>query len=578
MEKTLTPQTIHTKSFKSGVDTINNVQNATMTNEVVSNLYWDNDPFAKGIKGTEVQILVNQADEVVQFQNNNVFGRTEVFLEGRPKVVLTEETNFGNLIADANLAFARNIDTLDFLGVVPRSNNTVLVSIVNGGGIRASIGEVGDLGELLPPEAKPEAGKKTGEISKLDIVNALPFNNALTLLTVTRQELKYVVEHGLAGTNKDAASSQFPQVAGLSFSFDPNQTRIKFDSAESGKVINNGERVQNLNIVDRKGEIVDVIVKDGEFQGDPDREVRLVTTNYLADGGDGYPFPAFGKDVVNVQNALGQLLFLDPFIKFDESRVTDTVTGLIFIDDTMVPVFDFSNPKMIQVDVNAGTLVIETDLLFSPEEGVAFKDEGLPGTDGGDARINAKIVPSGDNFEIVSGTTSITFESSVFERLGLMLFDVDNGATPAEGFEVGYRIVSNKGDNLIFSLEDGFTPIRGAIKHIGTATLEYLSSATFAPAGTEQDALAEYLVEFFRTDNGSTTPTFSNLETPPEKDTRIVNLAKVKDMPALTRDSGVLVFGTTVNDTLNTVTDFTSSEDAIAIAALGVGFKALNIF
>lgn len=498
-------------------------------------------------------------NDFLQSQNTNIFGRTQVFLDGRRETVQTEETNLGSLTAEANLAAVRKLDEFDFLEVVPRSDEPVLVSIVNAGDIGAAIGEVGKLGELLPPQANPDAGKKTGDISELDIANALPFNNELILLTVTRQELKEVIEHGVAGTNENAASSQFPQVAGLNFTFDPNQTRIKFDSAESGKVVNNGERVQNLEITDESGKIVDVIVKDGKFQGDPDAKVRLVTTNYLADGGDGYPFPAFGKDVVNVQNALGQLLFLDPFIKFDESRDKDTTIGLFFIDDTKVPVFDFNDPKVLEVDLEASTLTIETDLLFTPEEGIAFKDEGLPGTDGGDARIDAKIVPSGDNFEIVSGTTSMTFDSSVFQRLGLTLFDVDNGATPAEGFDVGYRIIPNKEDNLIFSLEDGFTPVEGAIKHIGTVTLEYLSNATFAPEGTEQDALAEYLAEFFPADDELATSVFNNFETSSAEDFRIVNLANVKDKSELTVDLGVMSFGTTENDNL-TVPNLISSE------------------
>lgn len=517
--------------------------------------------------------------DVVQSQDCKVFGQTEVFLEGGRESVLIEETNLLELTADANLAAVRKLDEFDFFGVVPRSDNSVSVSISNGGGIHAATGKLGYNSELLPSQAKPDMGKKTGEISEIDIVNALPFNNALTLLTVTREELKHLIEHGVSGANENVVSSQFPQVAGLSFTFDPNQTRIKFDSAEQGKVISNGERVQNLEIIDESGKVVDVIVKNGKFHGDSDAEVRLVTTNYLADGGDGYPFPAFGKNVVNVENALGQLLFLDPFIEFDESRQTDTVTGLFFIDDTAVPVFDFSNPKLIEVDADAGTLTMETDLLFTPEEGVAFKDEKLPGIDGGDARIEAKIVPSEDNFEIVSGTTSMTFDPAVFEELGLTLIDTNNGSTPAEGFDVGYRIISNKEDNLIFSLEEGFTPIGGAIKHIGTATLEYLSTATFARAGTEQDALAEYLAEFFPVGDDLTSPTFNHPETSPEKDTWIVNLAKVGEKSDLTFDPGTLIFGTTVNDILNIFTDFTSTnKDVINFTGLSIGFETLTIF
>ena len=88
---------------------------------------------------------------MVTDKDGNVFGRSLVFLEGRRDFVRTEETNLGNLTADANLAMARQTDA------------ATVISIKNGGGIRAEIGFIdGDTGELLPTQANALSGKEAG--------------------------------------------------------------------------------------------------------------------------------------------------------------------------------------------------------------------------------------------------------------------------------------------------------------------------------------------------------------------------------------------------------------------------------
>ncbi len=84
----------------------------------------------------------------------------------------SEETNLGNLTADANPAYARQIDP------------SVQVSLKNGGGIRNPIGQQviptgavdGEL-ELLPTaavfDAQGNVVKPEGGISRNDIANAL---------------------------------------------------------------------------------------------------------------------------------------------------------------------------------------------------------------------------------------------------------------------------------------------------------------------------------------------------------------------------------------------------------------------
>ena len=279
------------------------------TDEVVAEVAGNNDLFAEGTKGAEVQTLVESVETIVNEQDGNVFGQTDVFIDGRREEVRTEETNLGNLTADANLALAQSYD------------DSVVVSIKNGGGIRSAIGEVGDNGELLPPQANPDTGKQDGQISQLDIVNSLRFNNGLTLLTVTAEELELLLEHGVAETEPGATPGQFPQVGGLSFSFDPTEQAIDFD--DEANVITEGERIQSLSLLNEDGNVDTVLVEDGDLVVDPNLEIRLVTLNFLNGafsdsdfiGGDGYPFPAFGEEVVNLGDVLtdeGDATFADP--------------------------------------------------------------------------------------------------------------------------------------------------------------------------------------------------------------------------------------------------------------------------
>ncbi len=221
----------------------------------------------------EIVAITDQLEAAIIEQVGNTFGNTEVFLNGIREDVRTQETNFGNLTADANLAIAQETD------------ETVLISIKNGGGIRDDIGDIvipagatsPEDFEFVPPPANEVAGTEEGDISQLDIANSLSFNNGLTLLTLTAQELLEVIEHGVAETEEGATPGRFPQVSGINFTFD--------SSLESG------DRVQSLTVVDGEGNTIDTVVTGSELQGDASRTFRIVTLNFLANGGDDFPFP-----------------------------------------------------------------------------------------------------------------------------------------------------------------------------------------------------------------------------------------------------------------------------------------------
>ncbi|MGZ2259058.1 ExeM/NucH family extracellular endonuclease [Roseobacter sp. A03A-229] len=234
---------------------------------------------AEDLIDPEIQAIADAIEEYIIETESNVLGFSDVFLNGNrsgvdgdPDGVRTQETNLGNLTADANLAAAKAAD------------ETVVVSIKNGGGIRESIGEAvvlpGDTEATRLPnsEIRDSEGnlvKPEGGISQNDIETTLSFNNGLVLLTLTKAELVEVLEYGVGALPEVAG--RFPQVSGVEFSFDPDLPA--------------GDRIQNAEIVDEDGNSIAELVRDGEIVGDETQEFRIVTLDFLAGGGDGFPFP-----------------------------------------------------------------------------------------------------------------------------------------------------------------------------------------------------------------------------------------------------------------------------------------------
>jgi len=229
-----------------------------------------------------VDAIAGAVGDVILERDGTLFGAASVYLDGRRESVRSQETNLGNLTADANLAYARLLDA------------TVEVSIKNGGGIRRDIGVVSvPAGGLEPPvflpnAANPAAGKQARDISRLDVEAALAFNNELTLLTLTSAELKTVLEQAVSGWSATSTPGAFPQISGLRFSFDPARTaQAAIDDMGEISVTTPGERVLNA-VVLSDNQCQRVIIEDGlPVEGE---DVRIVTLSFLAEGGDTYPF------------------------------------------------------------------------------------------------------------------------------------------------------------------------------------------------------------------------------------------------------------------------------------------------
>ncbi len=248
---------------------------------------------AEGLTDPVITEVIAALNDVIEEKERNIFGITEVFLNGRRSGggldgVRNQETNLGNLTAEANLWYARLLD------------EAVDISIKNGGGIRESIGAVvtppgGTEPVRLPPESNPLFGKPEGGITQTDVESVLAFNNGLSIVTTTVAELKAILEHVVSEATAENINSDFgsfAQVAGIQFSFD-----IAFEP---------GNRVRSLTLVDDAGDDTEVLVQNGEIQGEPTRTYRLVTLNFLANGGSGYPIPQTDRVDLIEQDAFDQ--------------------------------------------------------------------------------------------------------------------------------------------------------------------------------------------------------------------------------------------------------------------------------
>jgi 5'-nucleotidase / UDP-sugar diphosphatase len=156
--------------------------------------------------------------------------------EGGASSVRYNETNLGNLMTDAMLSKAKEI------------NSKTSIAIQNGGGIRASI--------------------PAGDITVGNVLKAMPFGNALAIVEVSGADLKATLEHGVSADEREGGglkeNGAFLHVAGLQYTYD--------SKAEKGK------RIKSVK------------VKNGDAYKDiVDSEMYFVATaNFTAKGGDGF--------------------------------------------------------------------------------------------------------------------------------------------------------------------------------------------------------------------------------------------------------------------------------------------------
>ncbi len=216
----------------------------------------------------------------IEAEYGAVFAKTEVDLNGeREPGNRTEETNLGDLIADALLWEV----TKD--GSLPVAKENV-IAITNGGGIRASIAK--------------------GDITKNDVNTVLPFGNTVTYVTVTGEVLLEALEASTYCTPESVGA--FPQVAGIEFTID------------TSKAYDQGEQYPDSTYYGPKSINRVTITSINGKDFDPKATYVVVTNDFMAAGGDTYYAFTTSANIVDTGIPMDEALM---------SYITEELDGVI---------------------------------------------------------------------------------------------------------------------------------------------------------------------------------------------------------------------------------------------------------
>ncbi len=216
---------------------------------------WDGQPVlldASVPKDPVVQAIISPTFSApLAALRNTVVGTTTVALSqtvNSVQICRQQECILGNLVADAMLWKANDMvsgTTASAMRARAVLSSTMFdFAIQNGGGLRAPINE--------------------GPVTLGEVLETLPFGNTLATFEITGTHVISSIESGLRNIGI-SGNGRFPQVAGMRYFYKPN------------------------NPVGKRLVAVQVEQPDGSFVPiDPNRVYRVVTNNFMRNGGDGY--------------------------------------------------------------------------------------------------------------------------------------------------------------------------------------------------------------------------------------------------------------------------------------------------
>ncbi len=216
------------------------------------------------------RVLAEVIEPVRQFQADlsaAVVARLGVPLDGQRHAIRMGETNQGNLIADAMRWQAAQ-------SAAAYGAPAATVALQNSGGIRNDA--------VIPP----------GELTALDVYAMLPFPDFVTIAAgLSAADFKAVMENAVSRV--EFVDGRFPQISGFRVVYDPDAEPRVVD--ENGVVTSAGSRIVSITLDDGTP-----IVVDGEaVDGAP--VIHAATVNFLARGGDQYPYEGFELTVLGVR-------------------------------------------------------------------------------------------------------------------------------------------------------------------------------------------------------------------------------------------------------------------------------------
>lgn len=243
-------------------------------------------------------MVVDPVEAALAELDATVIGTSEVDLDGLRTSVRSMESNEGNLIADSlkwqaeQLAAAYGAPAPD-------------VALQNGGGIRNNT--------IIP----------AGDITPLDTFDMVPFPNFVTIIPdIPRNHFKEILENAVSRV--EFVDGRFAQISGFSFSWDRTGTPQILDA--DGNVVTPGTRIVDVMLDDGTP-----IVSAGAVIPGP--AITIATIDFLARGGDQYPFRGLPFTNIGVtyqqalsnyiQTGIGGVITAADYPEGGEGRITD---------------------------------------------------------------------------------------------------------------------------------------------------------------------------------------------------------------------------------------------------------------
>ncbi len=250
------------------------VLDATSLDSIVNGAYAASEPTLQSVYGTsdpassivaasptgaKIKAISSAINSIVTVKDGNKYGFSNVYLEGDRVFGRAQEVNLGDITADANIVKARQA-----LGAGP-----FITSLKNGGGLRSSIGSIDEDGNKVANPILPGAA---GNVSQLDVENALRFDNKMMVFDTTPLGLLNILNYGVSLA---PGNGGFPQIGGLRFSYNPTLPA--------------GSRVRSVALYDEAGSQVAKVVENGLVVAGAPTTISMIALNFTANGGDGYP-------------------------------------------------------------------------------------------------------------------------------------------------------------------------------------------------------------------------------------------------------------------------------------------------
>jgi 5'-nucleotidase/UDP-sugar diphosphatase len=177
-------------------------------------------------------------------------GSCDCVLDSRRETVRAQESSLASLVADAL-----------------RESLGADAALLNGGGFRGD--RLREKGQLL---------------TRRDLMTEMPFGNVALMLEVSGKELRQTLEQALSRYGQSGGS--FPQVSGLSITFDPSRPA-------GSRIVEAAARGAPLD--------------DGAIY-------KLATTDYLAQGGDGLSLLSAARKLIDASAARPLTILVEEYL------------------------------------------------------------------------------------------------------------------------------------------------------------------------------------------------------------------------------------------------------------------------